>query len=108
MKTLNFAEDNKRTYDVLYESVLAYPVKGIEQILKAAAIVEKLKSVGEEKGEKTNGFTAYKLKSAPTILSLEDEEFKYVKSCFENAQIATSVEIELLAQTARLLQNVET
>lgn len=106
MKTLEFNDINRESYDVLYEIVRAYPVKGIEEILKAATIVEKLKEIGMDKGE-IGPFKSYKLKTTPTTLELEDDHFRYIKSAFENTPMTTSVKIELLAQTAKLLKSVE-
>lgn len=109
MKTLSFTEENKEVYDILYETVRAYPVKGIEEILKAATVVEKFKEVGVEKTEESRGsYKAFKLKTIPTSLELEDDHYKYVKSCFENTQMSSSLKIELLAQTAKLLKSAET
>lgn len=107
MKKLSFIEENKDSYDVLYECVIAHPVKGIEEIIKAATIVEKLKEVGEVKGEKVGDFQAYKLKTVPVELELEDEHFKYIKNCFESTPMSTSIRIELLARTAKLLKAAE-
>jgi hypothetical protein len=107
MKTLEFNDINKESYDMIYEVVRAYPVKGIDEILKAATIVEKLKEVGVEKGDNRGDFKAYKLKAIPTVLELEDDYFRYVKNAFENTPMATSVKIELLAQTAKLLKQAD-
>lgn len=95
---------NKESYDMLYEAVRATPVKGIEEILLAAEIVEKLKSFGVEKGDEKGPFKAYKLKAVPTSIEFEDAQFKYIKDSFNDAQMSNSVKIELLAQTANLLK----
>ena|SRR5258705_8725986 len=108
MKTLEFNDINRESYDMLYEVVRAKPVKGIEEILKAATIMEKLKEIGVEKGSGDAGvFKAYKLKTTPTTLELEDDHFRYIKNAFEEVPMASSVKIELLAQTAKLLKSVE-
>lgn len=108
MKTLSFTEENKESYDMLYETTRAHPVRGIEDILKAATVVEKLKEFGIENGAKTGGFQPLKLKVIPSSIELEDEHFRYVKQSFEEAQMTTSVKIELLAQTAKLLKSADT
>lgn len=107
MKTLEFHDINSESYDMLYEVVRAYPVKGIEEILTAATIVEKLKEFGVEKGDEKALFKAYKLKTVPCSIEFEDSQFKYIKNCFESVQMTSSVKIELLAQTAKLLKSVE-
>lgn len=107
MKTLKFTEENKETYDILYETLRARSVTGIEMIIKAATVVEKFKTVGVDKDEIKSSFRAMKLKTVPTDLELEDDHFAYVKECFNSAPIATSVQIELLSQTAKLLKNVD-
>jgi len=107
MKTIEFHDINKESYDMLYEVVRAYPVKGIEEILTAAAIIEKLKEYGVEKGDEKSLFKAYKLKTVPSSIEFEDSQFKYVKNAFEQTQMSSSVKIELLAQTAKLLKSVE-
>jgi hypothetical protein len=103
MKTLKFTEENKEVYEIIYESVVTFPVKGIEDILRAATVIEKLKSVGtvkEEKGE----FKVYKLTSVPTNLELEDAHFNYIKNAFDNTAWNHSLKIELMAQAAKLLK----
>lgn len=107
MKTLEFHDINKESYDMLYEVVRAYPVKGIEEILLAAAIVEKLKEYGVEKGDNKDLFKAYKLKTVPTSIELEDSYYNYIKNAFNTVPMSSSVKIELLAQTAKLLKSVE-
>jgi hypothetical protein len=107
MKTLNFSEENKEAYAMLYEAVRARPVQGIEQIIKAATIIEKFKELGEETNERTGIFSAFKLKTIPSSLELEDDHFKYVKNAFNETPWSTSVKIELLAQIAKLLKSVE-
>lgn len=109
MKTLSFTTENSECYDMLYEVVRAKPVTGIEQIIKAATVIEKLKDIGTEKGSGDSGiFKALKLKTVPTNLELEDDYFKYIKDAFEVAPMASSIKIELLAQTAKLLKSAET
>lgn len=109
MKTLVFDENSKESYDMLYEVVRAKPVSGIEQIIKAATIVEKLKEIGETKDTGSSGdFKALKLKVVPTTLQLEDDHFQYIKDAFNTTPMSSSVRIELLSQTAKLLKQVET
>jgi hypothetical protein len=107
MKVLNFTEENKEVYDVIFEAVRAYPVKGIEEIIKAATIIEKLKEIGVEKGEQVQGFVAYKLKAVPTTIELEDDHFKYIKTVFDATPWSTSVKIELLAMAAKFLKQAD-
>lgn len=106
MKKIEFTEENKETFDVLYESVIVAPIKGIEEILKVSVIVEKMKSMGKIKEEK-DGFKVYELKEVPTVLELEDDHFKYVKKTFEETQWASSLKIDLLSNAIKLLKSVE-
>lgn len=108
MKKLEFTEANAEAYDMLYETTRVHPVKGLDEILKAATIVEKLKEFGTEKGEKAGDFQPMKLKVIPTTLELEDDHFKYIKTGFESVPFATSVNIEKLAMVAKFLKSVET
>lgn len=107
MKTLNFTEENKDCYSMLYETLVVHPVNGIIEILKAAEIVEQFEEIGEDSGESQGEYKAKKLKTIPSSLSLEDAHFAYVKLCFDQAKIPTSLHIKLLAQTAKLLRNIE-
>lgn len=107
MKKLEFNHINAESYDMLYEVVRAYPVKGIEEIIKAATIVEKLKEVGVEKGDNRGDFKAFKLKTVPCEIELEDDHFRYIKNAFDIIPMTNSVKIELLAMTAKLLKSVE-
>lgn len=93
---------------MIYEVVRAHPITGIDEIIKAATIIEKLKSFGTEKPEGSNEvFKAMKLKTVPTDIELEDDHFNYVKNAFNKTPMSSSVKIELLAQTAKLLKSVD-
>jgi hypothetical protein len=104
MKNLNFTEEE--VYDLLYEAIVVSPVSGIEEILKAATIVQKFKDKGEVKEEK-NDVKLYTLKSFPSLIELEDSEFKFVKNIFEKTNWATSLKIDSLAKAAKFLKAVE-
>lgn len=106
MKTLNFTEENKESYDTLFEAVRVFPLKGIEEILLASTVVEKLKTIGAPSDESGKSKILYKL-FQPASLELEDEHFKYIKRVFAETQWSTSMKVELLAQTAQLLKSIE-